>query len=127
MPDGIYVDATFGRGGHSRLILSRLSGSARLIALDRDPAGRGRGAVASPTRAFTIEHTPFSRLRSARLQSLDIASVRGVLMDIGVSLAADRRPAARVLSFGHDAAAGHAHGHHRAARPRPSGWHAPTS
>ena len=46
-PDGIYIDGTFGRGGHSRLILSQLGEQGRLIAIDRDPAGQraaeGRG------------------------------------------------------------------------------------
>ena len=81
--DGIYVDATFGRGGHSRLILARLSPSARLIALDRDPSAVAAAqAIVDPR--FHIEHTAFSRLR-ATLQSLGIGSVTGVLMDIGVS------------------------------------------
>jgi 16S rRNA (cytosine1402-N4)-methyltransferase len=58
VPDGIYVDATFGRGGHSRLILSRLSGSARLVALDRDPAAVAAAqSIADPR--FHIEHTAF--------------------------------------------------------------------
>ncbi len=82
-PDGIYVDATFGRGGHSRLILSRLSGSARLVALDRDPAAVAEAQSITDPR-FHIEHTAFSHLR-ATLRSLEIESVHGVLMDIGVS------------------------------------------
>jgi 16S rRNA (cytosine1402-N4)-methyltransferase len=82
-PEGTYVDATFGRGGHSRLILARLSPSARLIALDRDPAAiEAAGSITDPR--FHIEHTAFSHLR-ATLQSLGIDSVQGVLLDIGVS------------------------------------------
>jgi 16S rRNA (cytosine1402-N4)-methyltransferase len=82
-PDGTYVDATFGRGGHSRLILSRLSGQGRLVALDRDPSAvEAARSIADPR--FHVEHTPFSRLR-ATLQSLGIEAVSGVLMDIGVS------------------------------------------
>src|SRR5512144_947385 len=83
VPDGIYVDATFGRGGHSRLILSRLSEQGRLLALDRDPAAVAAAeAIADPR--FHIEHTAFSHLR-ATLQSLGIDAVQGVLLDIGVS------------------------------------------
>ncbi len=82
-PDGTYVDATFGRGGHSRLILSRLSPRGRLIALDRDPAAVAAAQSIGDSR-FHIEHTAFSHLR-ATLQSLGIDAVQGVLMDIGVS------------------------------------------
>src|SRR5512134_703851 len=82
-PDGTYVDATFGRGGHSRLILARLSPSGRLVALDRDPAAvEAARAIADPR--FHVEHTAFSRLR-ATLQSLHVEQVHGVLLDIGVS------------------------------------------
>jgi 16S rRNA (cytosine1402-N4)-methyltransferase len=82
-PDGTYVDATFGRGGHSRLILSRLSASGRLIALDRDPDAVAAARAITDSR-FHIEHTAFSHLR-ATLQALRIDAVDGVLMDIGVS------------------------------------------
>jgi 16S rRNA (cytosine1402-N4)-methyltransferase len=82
-PDGTYVDATYGRGGHSRLILSRLSARGRLIALDRDPAAVAAAqSIADPR--FHIEHTAFSHLR-ATLQALGIEAVHGVLLDIGVS------------------------------------------
>jgi 16S rRNA (cytosine1402-N4)-methyltransferase len=82
-PDGIYVDATFGRGGHSRLILSRLSSRGRLIALDRDPSAVAAAHAITDPR-FHIEHTAFSHLR-ATLQSHGIDAVNGVLLDIGVS------------------------------------------
>ena len=82
-PEGTYVDATFGRGGHSRLILSRLSPAARLVALDRDPAAvEAAQAIRDPR--FHVAHTAFSHLR-ATLLSLGIESVQGVLLDIGVS------------------------------------------
>jgi 16S rRNA (cytosine1402-N4)-methyltransferase len=81
--DGTYVDATFGRGGDSRLILAQLSAAGRLVALDRDPqAVAAARSIADPR--FHIEHTAFSRLR-ATLQALGIDSVHGVLLDIGVS------------------------------------------
>ena len=81
--DGVYVDATFGRGGHSKLILERLSARGRLIALDRDPQAV-EAAASFDDRRFHVEHTPFSRLRST-LAALSIARVQGVLLDLGVS------------------------------------------
>jgi len=80
---GIYVDATFGRGGHSRLILQRLAPAGRLIALDRDPAAVTSAAAISDSR-FHIEHTAFSRV-GATLAALGFLQVHGVLLDIGVS------------------------------------------
>ena len=82
-PDGIYVDATFGRGGHSRLILAKLSRQGRLIALDRDPAAVSAAQAIKDPR-FHIEHTAFSHLR-ATLQAQRIDAVHGVLLDLGVS------------------------------------------
>ena len=85
--DGIYVDGTFGRGGHSRAILERLAPQGRLIALDRDPAAVA-SAAADPAFAadprFTIEHTAFSAM-TATLAAGGIAQVSGVLLDLGVS------------------------------------------
>ncbi len=81
--DGTYVDATFGRGGHSRLILERLGRNGRLIALDRDPlAVEAARSIVDPR--FHVEHTPFSLLRFT-LDALSIARVHGVLFDLGVS------------------------------------------
>jgi 16S rRNA (cytosine1402-N4)-methyltransferase len=77
--DGMYVDATFGRGGHSRLILSRLSALGRLIAFDRDPEAVSQANAISDQR-FSIRHAAFSQLAD-----LPGASVAGVLMDLGVS------------------------------------------
>ena len=80
---GIYVDATYGRGGHARLILQRLGKASRLIALDRDPAAVvDARAIADPR--FHIEHMAFSRL-APTLAALDITRVHGVLLDLGVS------------------------------------------
>lgn len=83
--DGIYVDATFGRGGHSRYILQSLSDRGRLIALDRDPqAIEAAKALASDSR-FEIFHVPFSHLGSV-VEELGLqGKVDGVLMDLGVS------------------------------------------
>src|SRR6185295_8379513 len=82
-PDGVYVDATFGRGGHSRAILERLGGSGRLIAIDRDPqAVAAAGAIRDPR--FTIVHAPFSELAQV-LDRVQAGQVHGVLADLGVS------------------------------------------
>lgn len=81
--DGIYVDATFGRGGHSRLILQTLSPKGRLIAFDRDPEAIEAAAEIQDDR-FQIIHAPFSRLKE-ELYALGVTEVDGVFMDIGVS------------------------------------------
>ena len=86
-PDGIYVDGTFGRGGHSRLLLSRLSPRGRLVAVDRDPqavsaATSGQTRVDDPR--FSIHHTNFAEL-PATLAALGIQQVDGLLLDLGVS------------------------------------------
>ena len=74
-----YVDATFGRGGHSRLILSRLAAQGRLIAYDKDPQAVREAASITDTR-FSIRHQGF-----AHLAELPAASVAGVLLDLGIS------------------------------------------
>src|SRR5882672_11410548 len=72
--DGIYVDATFGRGGHSRAILQRLGSGGRLIALDRDPAAvAAAGEIKDPR--FSISHAPFSELAQV-LDRLQIGQVQ---------------------------------------------------
>ena len=81
--DGIYVDCTYGRGGHSRLILEKLGAGGRLIALDRDPEAVQAGQALRDPR-FVIVRSPFSRVREV-LQELDVAGVDGMLLDIGVS------------------------------------------
>jgi 16S rRNA (cytosine1402-N4)-methyltransferase len=84
-PCGIYVDGTFGRGGHSRLILERLGESGRLIAFDRDPTAFsvGQALVAEDPR-FRIVHSSFSRIQEV-LRQLDVDRVDGILLDLGVS------------------------------------------
>ena len=91
-PDGLYIDATFGRGGHSRLLLSRLSPKGRLIAFDRDPeAVRAAQDIDDPR--FSIRHAPFSQLTQVAA-----ASVTGILLDLGVSSPQIDNPA-RGFSF----------------------------
>jgi len=81
--NGIYVDATFGRGGHSRAILERLGPAGRLIALDRDPAAIDAArAIADPR--FSIVHAPFSELERV-LDARGVPAVQGVLADLGIS------------------------------------------
>jgi 16S rRNA (cytosine1402-N4)-methyltransferase len=80
---GTYVDATFGRGGHSRRILERLAPTGRLIAFDRDPSAATAAAAISDQR-FSFEHTRFSRI-TATLAQRGVARVQGILLDLGVS------------------------------------------
>jgi 16S rRNA (cytosine1402-N4)-methyltransferase len=81
--DGIYVDATFGRGGHSRAILERLGPAGRLIAIDRDPQAVAAAREIRDPR-FSIEHAPFSELAQL-LDRLGVGQVQGVLADLGLS------------------------------------------
>jgi len=99
-PDGIYVDATFGRGGHTRAILARLGAHGRVIALDRDPEAVAAAAALDDAR-LTMRHAPFSRLTQV-LSDAGIARVDGVLFDLGVSSPQLER-AERGFSFRSDA------------------------
>ncbi|WP_047236408.1 16S rRNA (cytosine(1402)-N(4))-methyltransferase RsmH [Chromobacterium subtsugae] len=84
-PDGVYVDCTFGRGGHSRLILSKLGSNGRLIAFDKDlEAIAVADRLAAEDSRFNIVHNGFETL-SSELARLGVAGVDGVLMDLGVS------------------------------------------
>jgi 16S rRNA (cytosine1402-N4)-methyltransferase len=82
-PDGTYVDGTFGRGGHGRLILGQLGPRGRLLALDRDPQAVAAGRAIADVR-FCITHAPFSALARV-LDEQGIADVQGMLFDLGVS------------------------------------------
>ena len=74
-PDGIYVDGTFGRGGHSALILERLGSNGRLIALDKDPAAVAAGKAWRDAR-FQMVHRGFAKLAEV-LSELGVAKVDG--------------------------------------------------
>lgn len=81
--DGVYVDGTFGRGGHSRLILSKLGEQGRLVVFDKDPQAIACAqAIADPR--LVIVHDGFTTFRQ-QLDALGIAQVDGVLLDLGVS------------------------------------------
>lgn len=86
VPTGIYVDATFGRGGHSREILRRLGPEGRLLAIDRDPDAIAAGAamVAADTR-FALVQGNFSALASVIDARNWCGRVNGLLLDLGVS------------------------------------------
>ena len=84
---GTYVDGTFGRGGHARAVLARLSTEGRLVAIDRDPdavASAAADAALGADPRFTIRHARFSEI-AATLAALGIDKVHGVLLDLGVS------------------------------------------
>jgi 16S rRNA (cytosine1402-N4)-methyltransferase len=82
-PSGIYVDGTFGYGGHSRAILDRLGPDGRLLALDRDPQAIAEARKIGDRR-FTAMHRPFAELTEA-VREMGFAAVDGVLLDLGVS------------------------------------------
>jgi len=102
--DGRYVDGTFGRGGHARALLARLSPQALLVAFDKDPqavqaATSGGGQIQDPR--FAIEHASFASMRE-RLAARGITGVHGVLLDLGVSSPQIDEPS-RGFSFRFDA------------------------
>ncbi|KLV06357.1 16S rRNA (cytosine(1402)-N(4))-methyltransferase RsmH [Photobacterium ganghwense] len=83
-PDGIYIDGTFGRGGHSRLILSQLGENGRLYSIDRDPQAIAEAQKIDDPR-FTIIHGPFSGMEKYMVERDLIGRIDGVLLDLGVS------------------------------------------
>ena len=83
--DGFFIDGTFGRGGHSRRILERLSAKGRLIAFDKDPqAVAVAQKLAQEDSRFVIVHDSFATL-DVQLAALNIEKIDGVLLDLGVS------------------------------------------
>src|SRR6202051_1150492 len=81
--DGIYKDGTCGRGGHSRLILTKLGEAGRLIAFDKDPLAIATAAQIQDSR-FSIVHESFASLADAAAER-GVGKVSGVLLDLGVS------------------------------------------
>ncbi|AUZ05875.2 MULTISPECIES: 16S rRNA (cytosine(1402)-N(4))-methyltransferase RsmH [Vitreoscilla] len=83
--NGIYVDGTFGRGGHSRKILSQLGDQGRLVVFDKDPQAIAVAtALAAQDARVSVVHQGFSNLDSA-LDELGIEKVDGLLLDLGIS------------------------------------------
>ncbi|EKO3932177.1 16S rRNA (cytosine(1402)-N(4))-methyltransferase RsmH [Vibrio fluvialis] len=83
-PDGIYIDGTFGRGGHSRTILSQLGPNGSLYSIDRDPQAIAEAQKIDDPR-FTIVHGPFSGIAEYAQRYDLVGKVDGVLFDLGVS------------------------------------------
>ncbi|MEZ8203594.1 16S rRNA (cytosine(1402)-N(4))-methyltransferase RsmH [Vibrio splendidus] len=83
-PDGTYIDGTFGRGGHSRTILSKLGENGRLFSIDRDPQAIAEAQKVDDPR-FTIIHGPFSGMAEYAERYDLVGQVDGVLLDLGVS------------------------------------------
>ena len=84
-PDGIYMDATFGRGGHSAQILKALSAKGQLIAIDRDLSAIEAAKRFADDPRFSIHHRPFSELQAVAEELGLIGKIDGILMDLGVS------------------------------------------
>ncbi len=97
--DGVYVDGTFGRGGHSRLILSKLGAGARLIAFDKDLQAIATAEQIKDPR-FTIVHDSFATMHAA-LAGRGVAQADGILLDLGIS-SPQVDDAARGFSFRND-------------------------
>ena len=100
-PDGVYVDGTFGRGGHSRLLLSRLSPRGRLIAFDRDPEAVAAAQATITDPRFSIHHARFGAMKDS-LATQGVTGIHGLLLDLGVSSPQIDNPA-RGFSFRFDA------------------------
>ena len=96
---GTYIDGTFGRGGHSRLILSRLGDGGRLFAFDKDPQAIATAQQVSDPR-FAIVHDSFATMQDA-LAARGIQQVDGILLDLGIS-SPQVDDAARGFSFRQD-------------------------
>lgn len=85
-PNGIYLDATYGRGGHSRAILAGLNSNGRLLAMDKDPqAIADAGALAGTDPRVTVQHGSFQELLKFCQTQNVLGKVNGILFDLGVS------------------------------------------
>jgi 16S rRNA (cytosine1402-N4)-methyltransferase len=85
VPNGCYIDCTFGRGGHSSLILSKLSAQGRLIAIDRDLCAITAAEKFKDDERFLIEHEGFASLADIAGKNNLAGKVNGILLDLGVS------------------------------------------
>jgi len=101
-PDGIYIDATFGRGGHTSAILSAVKSTARVYGLDKDPAAIAAGQLLSKNHPqFSIHHTSFANIQDFCNHHALLGKVSGILLDLGVS-SPQLDDAARGFSFRHN-------------------------
>lgn len=101
-PDGVFVDGTFGRGGHARALLARLGAAAKLFVFDKDPEAIAEAqALAASDARVTPVHASFASMGSA-LAERGVQQVHGILLDLGVSSPQIDNPA-RGFSFRFDA------------------------
>ncbi len=99
--DGIYVDCTYGRGGHSQQILARLGSKGRLLVIDQDPSAIAHAKeLAQKDSRISVSHNNFSNL-DVILREFEITKVDGILLDLGVS-SPQLDEAERGFSFSHD-------------------------
>ncbi|WWO95795.1 MAG: 16S rRNA (cytosine(1402)-N(4))-methyltransferase RsmH [Candidatus Dasytiphilus stammeri] len=98
--NGIYIDCTFGSGGHARMILNRLSSAGQLYAIDRDPQAIEAAKCINDPR-LTIIHGCFSRISSYMEERQLIGRIDGILLDLGLS-SVQINNAERGFSFWHD-------------------------
>ena len=98
--DGVYVDGTFGRGGHTKKILEQLGSAGRLIAFDRDLKAIESSKEITDVR-FSMVHSHFSGMQ-AKLNSMGFLKVDGILLDLGIS-SPQIDDASRGFSFRYDA------------------------
>ena len=101
--NGVYLDATFGRGGHSRALLAELGPEGRLIVLDRDPrAISSAKALAAKDRRVVVHHLPFGEVGRILHASYQDVTLDGAMLDLGVS-SPQLDEGARGFSFSQDA------------------------
>ena len=84
-PDGVYIDATFGRGSHSAAILNKLSANGRLIAFDKDPEAIAYAKQFVKDARFSIHHASFANLQTVLESLACVGNIEGILFDLGVS------------------------------------------
>ncbi len=101
-PSAVYVDGTFGRGGHSRAILAKLNSDGQLLAFDKDPAAIAVAQdLAEQDKRVQVEHQSFAEIETVARQRGLVGQVHGVLLDLGVS-SPQLDNAQRGFSFMHD-------------------------
>ncbi|BGI51218.1 MAG: 16S rRNA (cytosine(1402)-N(4))-methyltransferase RsmH [Arsenophonus endosymbiont of Ceratovacuna japonica] len=99
--NGIYIDATFGMGGHSKLILSKLNNRGRLIAIDRDPNSIITSKKIINDNRFLIKNSSFSQLQKFIISEKLVGKINGILLDLGIS-SSQLDNSERGFSFMHD-------------------------